>query len=727
VATTVGAKTQPTSNPPSLAVKPAALADAQAVLIALDANPLDEKAQGKARDVIRKCKDSATIEAMYVCTGLLVTPITRMNCLNNGGCMPLPWSANAEPNGQPQWFSWQKYSDGKDIAAAALVRPWVTTSKIANQCGDQAQDNNHQPQQNKFALCMIRHMGGPQAQRALRCYNKNVASPALFSACLEDVTLRASQRVEIDCVMGVRAFDTTCATALQLPKPAIASCLAKSNGHLDQQAACLGALPRQLTAVGDCAKETGSDATLLAQCLKGAAMASPQVKAVQHCVDAATNVSQHPGTSVQAALLACAPGNATAKAIAATFQKSQALIHCVDSPNVGDPKVSATQKFQCLQNAGVKLPPQAQLVSCIAGASTALDAADCAGVKGVSQIKKLQQCLDEHKGDTGGQALCIGAQAGSQQAKLAACLAKAHTGLDAADCAGVKGASQIRQAQKCLDTADGDAGREALCIGAQAGLPPEQARLVACASNAQTYASGAACMIAPALGKQASMVLQCAADSNGSATGAAICMAGPSMNAELRIAAECVASSGGVPMTFAACAGGRLTMKEMQQCVAGGFRSDKGCFGPNNEIVKYLDAEEKILRGVLKAAGLETAYNNAISDLKSGKLGEGNDIRRAYEAINHISLEQPDVAARHIANEAAAAGQAIAGGVSKLGPLVKGARDAIAATITQNLPNVPATISVGPDHVGFRLGNSGVNVDSRHVGGSIGGKRFRLW
>lgn len=605
---------------------------AKSLLVKLDANPIDEAAQNEARNVIVGCRSSKTTKEMYSCSGLFVPPIVRLNCLNNGPCMPLPWNANQFPSGEVQWFAWQTYSDVEDLSVAALSKPWVTTPENAQKCTADALEESGALNESKFSLCMVKKMGGKPAQVAMKCYEKWAMAPAQYSACVTGFLVHEKQVSEVNCVTGSAPAGTDCLRILGLADRDKCSLLGSGTALSND---CLGSFQSGENPTVDCVKTVGGDVTLLGHCLKGVQELrwSPRAQAIGKCADVIISSASSNGstgaTELQRTLLDCSAPTGANKVLVESFGKAQGLIACVNNSNEATAK-----KVACLESAGVHLPPQAA---------------------------------------------------------LAACLSDAHTGLDAAACAGIKGVEKLRAAEACL-SASHDSATQALCIGAQVGLPKDQARLVSCAASASSYAAGAACMAGPFLGAREAQALKCAAESQGSPGGMAVCMAGPSMNAELRIAAECLASSGGVPITFAACAGGRLSMKELQQCISGGFKSENGCFGENNEIVKYFDAQEKVLRRVMQVLGLENAYNNILSDLKNGKLGDNNEIRKVFDAINKIALLPPDQAAKQLADAASRAGQDLVAGGEKVAEEVRKASEAIAKSIQEALPQVPSNI-----------------------------------
>jgi hypothetical protein len=140
--------------------------------------------------------------------------------------------------------------------------------------------------------------------------------------------------------------------------------------------------------------------------------------------------------------------------------------------------------------------------------------------------------------------------------------------------------AKTRAALACAADAGSDRNKLLGCA-ASSVLPPEVARYAACAATSQ------------------------------GPTSFALCAAGPIMNEEWRIAAECAVQTGGNPVGFAGCTAGRLTLKELTQCFSG-----KGCFGPNNTIVKF--------------------YSNAFKDLLHGP-GANNEIVMALHRLQEAT------------------------------------------------------------------------------------------
>ncbi|MEN3214048.1 hypothetical protein PUR23_29130 [Methylorubrum populi] len=230
-----------------------------------------------------------------------------------------------------------------------------------------------------------------------------------------------------------------------------------------------------------------------------------------------------------------------------------------------DPEVAKRVKdVECARLAG---SDAAQLAACL-GIAVGGDAkiAACAAV----DRGKVLQCLGDARPElkTAAQAIsCV------QGGRSASSLVANCSDLVVKD-------PKTRAALACAAQAGSDSKQLAGCA-ASSVLPPEIARYAACASTSQGPASFA------------------------------LCAAGPMMNEEWRITAECAVQSGGNPVGFAGCTAGRLTLKEVTQCLSG-----RSCFGPNNTIVKY--------------------YTTTFNDLLHGP-GKNNDIVVALDNLKEIS------------------------------------------------------------------------------------------
>jgi hypothetical protein len=267
----------------------------------------------------------------------------------------------------------------------------------------------------------------------------------------------------------------------------------------------------------------------------------------------------------------------------------------------------------------------------------------------------------------------------------------------------------VRLVQGCAKAAAGNTTKLALCVAESKGLNDDQRRVLNCARNNTSKEAAAGCIASGLIqDKNAAQAVSCAASSRGSYTEFALCVAAPQMSAEMRIAAECLTSTGGNPVAFAGCAGGRLTLRELEQCISGNWRSEDGCFGENNEVVKALNEHEKALRQVMRAAGLETSYDNMIGDLKRGRLGENNEVIKVFNVANAV-ISNAAGSAEDIANTVGNTANSVLGAPKQIADAVKDFTDRRRNELEAILPPLPQFPN-GPD------GNI-----------RFGGTRIRLW
>ncbi|WP_238189954.1 hypothetical protein [Methylobacterium frigidaeris] len=227
---------------------------------------------------------------------------------------------------------------------------------------------------------------------------------------------------------------------------------------------------------------------------------------------------------------------------------------------------------------------------------------------------KLENCLSKADPALEGPQRTLSCLSGTADAAHAFACAAPHLGGEAvrmADCVAspdrmgatmclLEGHPEARAAQRAYACISSGSSASNLIANCSEGLlDPKTSQTVACVVRANgSRAQLASCAASAALPPDAARLVGCAASSQGP-TSFALCAAGPAMNEEWRIAAECAVQSSGNPIGFAGCTAGRLTLKEITQCFSG-----KGCFGPNNTIIK--------------------AYTNAFNDLTKGP-GPNND------------------------------------------------------------------------------------------------------
>jgi hypothetical protein len=331
----------------------------------------------------------------------------------------------------------------------------------------------------------------------------------------------------------------------------------------------------------------------------------------------------------------------------ASSEKEKAICIAKGSPN------EVASVVECVSNQGVSAAALQQctkvqpwdkvqaVTSCIGQATLTSAKIDCLMTDLDPVQKSLAQCLS-HSADRSADAVsCLGeldpqagarmeelacaAKAGKDQSALVSCFSKSMNGDGAklAACA-VGDQSQLASCIIAIRPEYKTAAQVVMC--AQGGRDPgslvancsdflikdEKVRAVlACAANAGSDSQKlAGCAASSVFPPEIARYATCAATSQGP-TSFALCAAGPVMNEEWRIAAECAVQTGGNPVGFAGCTAGRLTLKELTQCLSGG-----SCFGPNNTIVKF--------------------YKNEFHDLLYGP-GPNNDIVIALHNLETLS------------------------------------------------------------------------------------------
>jgi hypothetical protein len=214
-----------------------------------------------------------------------------------------------------------------------------------------------------------------------------------------------------------------------------------------------------------------------------------------------------------------------------------------------------------------------------------------------------------------------------------------------------------RQTARCADRHSSDFAAVAACSAGRDDLQDEirQFREVqACVERGRASNSEvAACMATPFLGQEERRAVRCLAENRGDAAAAIICHLSPDLTPEQQIAISCAVRTGGQPHAFVGCTGGQLMQREVSKCFEHGIATERGCFGPNNEIRRYLGRQDDFMRTTLGgnsvayqaysawhnnvlAPGpnhdLVRTFNNALSDVRNGP-GPNNEVVRAANGV----------------------------------------------------------------------------------------------
>lgn len=163
---------------------------------------------------------------------------------------------------------------------------------------------------------------------------------------------------------------------------------------------------------------------------------------------------------------------------------------------------------------------------------------------------------------------------------------------------------------RCSTQHKGDTDALMLCLLDDKRVPPEVSKAIKCAKrHPDDIQKFGGCVLTEKLldGSVKGNVgrgLACAVSSGGSAIGTASCIGAPRMKPQEQIAVECLSQSADA-LSYAGCVGGRLTLKELGQCRNVDY-GKSGCYGPNNDIRKFL-----------RAAGINTDSGTLVGKLAS--------------------------------------------------------------------------------------------------------------
>jgi tetratricopeptide (TPR) repeat protein len=166
---------------------------------------------------------------------------------------------------------------------------------------------------------------------------------------------------------------------------------------------------------------------------------------------------------------------------------------------------------------------------------------------------------------------------------------------------------EYRIGKECFSRNKQDYGKALVCSSQRRDLIDRYNNfrtLQECAVRKEDKRAVAQCLGQQVLGQNESYYLNCIA-SNRNLGSATVCAVGKDLTPEQQVALSCAVSSGGQAGVFAGCTGGQLLKRELEKCWEKGFATEGGCFGKNNEYVKFirdLDEQAKQLMGENSAA-----------------------------------------------------------------------------------------------------------------------------
>jgi hypothetical protein len=142
------------------------------------------------------------------------------------------------------------------------------------------------------------------------------------------------------------------------------------------------------------------------------------------------------------------------------------------------------------------------------------------------------------------------------------------------------------------------------------------------------YQSFGLCMAGQQFDGDMGTLVQCLSHQppgDASVMGTAVCYGASklNLNAEAQIVVQCAVATDGEPEAFAGCAGGELTAREIDKCRTKGIGGD-GCFGPNNDLVKYMRAGGLHLAEIYGPLNpLVKSWNQGVDAIIAGSRDEG--------------------------------------------------------------------------------------------------------
>ena len=216
-----------------------------------------------------------------------------------------------------------------------------------------------------------------------------------------------------------------------------------------------------------------------------------------------------------------------------------------------------------------------------------------------------------------------------------------------------------RTTTQCMDENPEDNGAALVCSTGNHDLQDAYERMKEvqdCAKDHEANDDIAMCAGEKHLGPNERYYAKCVKDNMTNYGAAAACGLAKNLTPEQQIALSCAVKTGGNPKAFVVCTGGQLLAREIGKCWKYGVATEKGCFGPNNDLRKFadsIDGQMKTTLGenseVYKAYKLYKdnvllpgpthdgvkAFNTALHDIQYGP-SASNDIVKAGKQFMNI-------------------------------------------------------------------------------------------
>lgn len=243
--------------------------------------------------------------------------------------------------------------------------------------------------------------------------------------------------------------------------------------------------------------------------------------------------------------------------------------YCVvkTSLQVRNPQIAAT--LNCVETAH---SDQAMLVKC--------------ATKSLPPMQRAQvACISDYSGDYKKQAFCAARDSLPPQAqKFVACASELQKGVSLESAAGCLNAVKGSREAACLAQNTKDWEAATTCI-AGGHLPPNVNAAITCGKKSSSLTDFGVCMVATQGSGEAQRIAACYVEGQGSPAAVAVCLESRNLTFDQRVVLECAAETNGALPATAVCTGGKMLMRDLNDCHGHKF-GEGPCFGEGNEIRK---------------------------------------------------------------------------------------------------------------------------------------------
>ena len=237
--------------------------------------------------------------------------------------------------------------------------------------------------------------------------------------------------------------------------------------------------------------------------------------------------------------------------------------------------------------------------------------------------EEQRSCLYRRSDSDGRQLACLAGERLTPAQRIAlACAVDSTDSDELAKCL-TRNLAVSPEVARCYQKAD-DRGEFTACLLEGRGVSRQLTRTALCATSNEEATSLEGCLARALLPSELPREVQCAIEHSDSIAGYAFCVSGTQMSAEQKVGVQCLIETGGEPAEYVGCVAGRLTKREMLKCLQYGVGGTRGCFGPNNDLVRTLN---QLGANIGENNDIFRAANTVIQDIVQGP-GPNNDVVR---------------------------------------------------------------------------------------------------